>query len=86
MMSFMMSCDIITYEVKSNYEIVKSVAKLKFEILLSSGISLWHLRCHFLNVISYKDNYRQECIRVANARLEVIIFCKSRPSDCNNSH
>ena len=29
----------------------------------------------------YKDNHRQECIRVANARLEVIIFCKSRPSD-----
>ena len=49
---FMIPYNIITYEVKSNYEIVKSVAKLKFEILLSSGISLCHLRCHFLNVIS----------------------------------
>ena len=27
---------------------------------------------------SYKDNYRREGIRVANARPKVIIFCKSR--------
>ena len=31
---------------------------------------------------SYKDNHRREGIRYANARPKVIIFCKSRPSDC----
>ena len=30
----------------------------------------------------YKNNYRSECIRVANALTAVIIFCKSRPSNC----
>ena len=28
---------------------------------------------------SYKNNYRSEGIRIANARIKVIIFCKSRP-------
>ena len=31
---------------------------------------------------SYKNNHRWEGIHVANARPEVIIFCKSRPSNC----
>ena len=35
------------------------------------GIYSWQMR-------SYKDNYRREGIRVANARPKVIIFCKSR--------
>ena len=30
----------------------------------------------------YKNNQRSEGIRVANARTKVIIFCKSRPSNC----
>ena len=32
--------------------------------------------------ISYKNNYRREGIRVANAQPKVIIFCKSHPSNC----
>ena len=35
---------------------------------------------------SYKNNYRWEGVRYTNAWPEVIIFCKSRPSDCNNSY
>ena len=31
---------------------------------------------------SYKNNHRSECIPEGNARTKVIIFCKSRPSDC----
>ena len=31
---------------------------------------------------SYKNNHGSEGIRVANARTKVIIFCKSRPSNC----
>ena len=30
----------------------------------------------------YKNNYRRVGIRVVNARPKVIIFCKSRPSNC----
>ena len=33
----------------------------------------------------YKDNYRGEGIRYANARPKVFIFWKSRPLNCNNS-
>ena len=31
---------------------------------------------------SYKNNYRRECICVANAQHKVIIFCKSHPFNC----
>ena len=33
--------------------------------------------------VSYKNNYRSEGIRVANARTKMIIFCKSRPLNWN---
>ena len=33
--------------------------------------------------VSYKNNYRSEGIRIANARTKVIIFCKSHPLNCN---
>ena len=32
---------------------------------------------------SYKNNYHSEGIRYANALTVVIIFCKSRPHNCN---
>ena len=31
---------------------------------------------------SYKNNHCSEGIRYANAQTKVIIFCKSRPSNC----
>ena len=34
-------------------------------------------------MISYKNNYRSEGIRVANAQTKVIIFCKSHPLNWN---
>ena len=33
----------------------------------------------YASAISYKNNYRMECIHYANARHKVIIFCKSHP-------
>ena len=32
-----------------------------------------------VTISSYKNNYHMECIRAANARHNVIIFCKSDP-------
>ena len=40
------------------------------------------MRCENWYSNSYKNNHRSEGIRYANARTKVIIFCKSRPSNC----
>ena len=51
---------------------------LLFEALVTKVISV---SCR--KMISYKNNYRSEGIRVANAWTKVIIFCKSRPLNWN---